>query len=157
MKKNVLVALMIAAMAAIPMGCGKEEAQTEEPAQVEESGDAAAEESFDSLADWYTAKQIDFSQLEESLNETVTDYVATVAVEGDTLIYRFTAEEQIDVSDASAMEAEAAKMEAYCDENAELFMEITRQIAEESGVETTMSHVEVMDADLENLIYLRNF
>ena len=156
MKKSRLAVLLVAAVAVISMGCGKEEVQTEEPVQAEATEEEGVE-SYDSLADWYTAEQIDFSQMEETLNETITGYGAMVAVEGDTLIYRFMAEEQIDVSDTAAIEAEAAKMEAYCSENEELFMEFKQQVMEESGVETTMSLVEVMDAASENLIYMRNF
>ena len=144
MRKKVLAVLMAAAMATIPMGCGKEEG--EEPAQ--------AEENFNSLADWYTAKQIEFSEMEETLNETITGYEATIAVEGNLLIYRFTATDEMNLSDGTEMEREEAKMKAYCEENRELFAAFAKQVAEESDVETTQSHVEVMDASLENLIYL---
>ena len=41
-----------------------------------------------------------------------------------------------------------------CEENRELFAEFAKQVTEESGVETAKAHVEVMDAKLENLIYL---
>lgn len=150
MKKRTGVILFAALLTAISVGCGQEEKQPEQQPAAENETPA---ESYDCLADWYTANEIDFSEMETALQETISGYTVEIAVEGDLLIYRLIAEETIDTSDPAVMETETEKLEAYYAENEAVFAEMTQKVIEESGVEKVIPRIEVMDQAFETLLY----
>lgn len=150
MKKRTGVILFATLLTAISAGCGQEKKQPEQQ-QATESETSA--ESYDCLADWYTAKEIDFSEEAAALQEGISGYTVEIAVEGNLLIYRLIAEDVIDASDPAVMEAETEKLEAYYAENETVFAELTQKVMEESGVETVIPRMEVMDQAFETLLY----
>lgn len=102
---------------------------------------------YDSLADWYTGEQVDFSEIEGSLGETAEAYIVSVLAEGDSLIFRFTCREQVDIADEAAKEDAEAAFEAYYAENGGLVADAAAQVMEWSGMDDIMIYLEVMNAD----------
>ena len=102
---------------------------------------------YDSLADWFTGEQVDFSEIEKALGDTTDDYIVSVLAEGHSLIFRFACREQVDMADKAALDGAAQAFEAYYAENEALVTDAAAQVMESSGMDDIMVYIEVMNAD----------
>lgn len=160
---------LAAAVALAAVGCGKRNEQPGSSVQAgsassavsssqaadpagsgAQSGASDSAKEYASLAEWYTSKKIDFSELNQLLTDAVDGYTADVQVEGDTLTFRYIRSNPIQEDDKEALEAESKAMEAAYAKGESALKEYCAQIAEESGISSLKARIEVMNEDTTN-------
>lgn len=100
------------------------------------------------LEGWYADNAAEFKEIEDSLNSSTDDCVIELKVEGNTLIYKYTYTEALDVSDAEVKEAVVKAFDAYFDAYESTFVDLAEQLSEEAKVKEAVSvRVDVFNPD----------